>query len=377
MSVEVAPLEREEKDHDVLPFRLRDISPVFAFSDLYPIAKPLDRIQSELKFQTKLAVREWNSEYWVTLAIGLAGFLLGAVSTELLSGGDAQKVAWDGLAAVRGVAFFQMLLSLICWSIFTMQIWRLFPVIRIHAISLLVLWNLTMVSQLFFHVNQIDFPSGATLGDMMLGTLILLVVLFFIYNFGKAVIETRNLHVEEYHVHEDVRQMEMEMAEHSLRGWSFVLGTWFVMILISSWAGAHFVSERGGDRIGSLSVHIVTGALSMPLYMCLIWYPQRMLGTGTQVTTKAAFRAEKEMRGTLVVELEQESQCPECETPVNIYRDENGLVMVPCPTAGCSKSNAVGTECQSCSTFSPSRYDCPKCGINAPALDFLSDMEAW
>jgi hypothetical protein len=377
MSVEVAPLEREEKDHDVLPFRLRDISPVFAFSDLYPIAKPLDRIQSELKFQTKLAVREWNSEYWVTLAIGLAGFLLGAVSTELLSGGDAQKVAWDGLAAVRGVAFFQMLLSLICWSIFTMQIWRLFPVIRMHAISLLVLWNLTMVSQLFFHVNQIDFPSGATLGDMMLGTLILLVVLFFIYNFGKAVIETRNLHVEEYHVHEDVRQMEMEMAEHSLRGWSFVLGTWFVMILISSWAGAHFVSERGGDRIGSLSVHIVTGALSMPLYMCLIWYPQRMLGTGTQVTTKAAFRAEKEMRGTLVVELEQESQCPECETPVNIYRDENGLVMVPCPTAGCSKSNAVGTECQSCSTFSPSRYDCPKCGINAPALDFLSDMEAW
>ena len=377
MSVEVAPLEREEKDHDVLPFRLRDISPVFAFSDLYPIAKPLDRIQSELKFQTKLAVREWNSEYWVTLAIGLAGFLLGAVSTELLSGGDAQKVAWDGLAAVRGVAFFQMLLSLICWSIFTMQIWRLFPVIRIHAISLLVLWNLTMVSQLFFHVNQIDFPSGATLGDMMLGTLILLVVLFFIYNFGKAVIETRNLHVEEYHVHEDVRLMEMEMAEHSLRGWSFVLGTWFVMILISSWAGAHFVSERGGDRIGSLSVHIVTGALSMPLYMCLIWYPQRMLGTGTQVTTKAAFRAEKEMRGTLVVELEQESQCPECETPVNIYRDENGLVMVPCPTAGCSKSNAVGTECQSCSTFSPSRYDCPKCGINAPALDFLSDMEAW
>ncbi|MBT3477752.1 MAG: hypothetical protein HN458_07460, partial [Euryarchaeota archaeon] len=257
MSVEVAPLEREEKDHDVLPFRLRDISPVFAFSDLYPIAKPLDRIQSELKFQTKLAVREWNSEYWVTLAIGLAGFLLGAVSTELLSGGDAQKVAWDGLAAVRGVAFFQMLLSLICWSIFTMQIWRLFPVIRIHAISLLVLWNLTMVSQLFFHVNQIDFPSGATLGDMMLGTLILLVVLFFIYNFGKAVIETRNLHVEEYHVHEDVRLMEMEMAEHSLRGWSFVLGTWFVMILISSWAGAHFVSERGGDRIGSLSVHIV------------------------------------------------------------------------------------------------------------------------
>ena len=63
MSVEVAPLEREEEDHDVLPFRLRDISPVFAFSDLYPIAKPLDRIQSELKFQTKLAVREWNSEY--------------------------------------------------------------------------------------------------------------------------------------------------------------------------------------------------------------------------------------------------------------------------------------------------------------------------
>lgn len=377
MSVEVAPLGREEEDHAVLPFRLRDIRPIVAFSEKYPFAKPLDAIQSELKFQSKLAAREWNSEYWVTLAIGLAGFLLGAVSTELLSGGDAQKVAWDGLTAVRGVAFFQMLLSLICWSIFTMQIWRLFPVIRIHAISLLVLWNLTMVSQLFFHLNQIDFPSGATLGDMMLGTLILLIVLFFIYNFGKAVVETRNLHVEEYHVHEDVRLMEMEMAEHSLRGWGFVLATWFILILISSWAGAHFVSERGGDRIGSLSVHIVAGVLSMPLYMGIIWYPQRMLGTGTQVTTKAAINAEREIGGVIAAELHQDSRCPECETPMNIYRDENGIVMVPCPTAGCSNSNGVGTECASCSTLTPSRLDCPHCGINAPVLDFLSDMEAW
>jgi predicted RNA-binding Zn-ribbon protein involved in translation (DUF1610 family) len=167
------------------------------------------------------------------------------------------------------------------------------------------------------------------------------------------------------------------MAEHSLRGWGFMLGAWFIMILISSWAGVHFISERGGERIGSLSVHLLTGILSLPMYMGIVWYPQRMLGTGTQVTTNAAIKAQKEMTGVLVADVQQESQCPECEAPVSIYRNEKGAVVIPCPTAGCSKSNAVGTKCTSCSTATPTRYDCPACGMNAPALDFLKDVEAW
>ncbi len=377
MGEEVALLDEADEVHDVLPFRLDDISPIIAFSGIHPMAEPIDKIQSEIRFQTKLAVREWNSEYWITLALGLAGFLLGAISPELLSGGDPLQTGYDGLTSVVGIAFFQMLLSLICWGIFAMQIWRLFPIMRIHAISLLVFWNITMFSQILFHEKHIDFPSGAILGDMMLGTLAILVVLFFIYNFAKAVVETRDMHVEEFHVHEDVRLMEIEMAEHSLRGWGFMLGAWFIMILISSWAGVHFISERGGERIGSLTLHILAGIVSLPMYMGIVWYPQRMLGTGTQVTTNAAVKAQNEMTGELVADVQQESQCPECEAPVSIFRNEKGAVVIPCPTTGCRKSNAVGTKCTSCSTATPTRYDCPACGINAPALDFLKDVEAW
>jgi hypothetical protein len=126
MGEEVALLDEADEVHDVLPFRLNDISPIIAFSGIHPMAEPIDKIQSEIRFQTKLAVREWNSEYWITLALGLAGFLLGAISPELLSGGDPLQTGYDGLTSVVGVAFFQMLLSLICWGIFAMQVWRLF-----------------------------------------------------------------------------------------------------------------------------------------------------------------------------------------------------------------------------------------------------------
>lgn len=377
MSVEVEPLESEQEDHGVLPFRLRDINPLFSFSGIHPLAQPIDTVQAELRFQSKLALHEWDKEYWITLSIGLFGFILGSLSSELLSGGNTQQFGFDGLTSVRGFAFFQMLISLICWGIFAMQVWRLFPVMRIHALSLLVLWNITMLAQILFHQNHIDFPTGLVLGDMMGGTLAILIVLFFIYYFGKAVVETRDLHVEEYHVHEDVRLMELEMAEHSLRGWGFLLASWFVLIFVSTWAGAHFVSERGGERIGSLSLHMVTGLLSLPLFMALIWYPQRMLGTGVQVTTNAAIKAQQEMGSVLVTSTEQASQCPDCETPVPVHRNEEGVLVIPCPSEGCSQMNEVGTSCSTCLALTPSRYDCPQCGINAPALDFVSDMEAW
>lgn len=211
----------------------------------------------------------------------------------------------------------------------------------------------------------------------MEGTLATLIVMFFIYYFAKAVVETRDYHVEEYHVHEDVRLMEIEMAEHSLRGWSLILTIWFVLITLSGWSGAHFVAERGAERFGSLVTHIITGSLSIPLFIGLIWYPQRMLGTGAQVKTRAAVNAKLELESQNSNAEDNVSQCPECEVQVEIGRNKNGVITVPCPTEGCSAKNLIGSECKLCSTVAPTRFDCPQCGINAPALDFLPDLEAW
>ena len=366
-----------DADHQVLPFRLRDMEPFFSFTEVHPIAKPLDTFQIELRFQSKLAVREWDLEHWGTLGLGVLAFLLGSISPEILSGGDATKFGLDGLGAIAGFGYFQMLLSFVAWGLFTMQIWRLFPIMRIHAISLLFFWNMTVVAQILYHKTQINFPIDASLGGMMEGTLATLVVMFFVYYFGKAVVETRDYHVEEYHVHEDVRLMEMEMAEHSLRGWGLVLTLWFVMITISAWSGAHFVAERGAERISSLTTHIITGSISIPLFIGLIWYPQRMLGTGAQVKTRAAINAEMELDGEDSNSDGTESRCPECEVSVNIVRNKDGVITVPCLTEGCSETNLIGSKCKLCSAVTPTRYDCPQCEINAPALDFLPDLEAW
>ena len=278
----------DDEEHSALPFRLRDVEPLYSFSEIHPVAKPLDTMQVELRFQTKLALREWNSEYWATLGIGVLAFLLGSLSPEILDGGNAREIGWDGLSSVSGWGYFQMLLSVVLWGWFAIQIWRLFPVMRIHALSLLFFWNVTVFAQILFHETQIDFPVNASLGGMMEGSLAMLIVMFFIYYFGRAVVETRDYHIEEYHVHEDVRLTELEMSEHSLRGWGLILTLWFVLITLSAWAGAHFVAERGGERIGAFVTHLLSGSISIPMFMALIWYPQRMLGTDAQVQTRAS-----------------------------------------------------------------------------------------
>ena len=377
MSEGVPSLILIDENHQVLPFRLRDMQPLFSFSEVHPMAEPLDRIQVELRFQSKLAIREWDLEHWATIGLGVLAFLLGSISPEILSGGDPSKYGFDGLGAVGGFGYFQMLLSFVAWALFTMQLWRLFPIMRIHAISLLFFWNMTVLAQVLYHKTQINFPFDASLGGLMEGTLATLVVIFFIYYFVKAVVETRDYHVEEYHVHEDVRLMEMEMSEHSLRGWGFIVTLWFVLITVSAWSGAHFVSERGAERMSSLILHIFTGSISIPLFFGFIWYPQRMLGTEAQVQTRAAINAKMELDGTDSIADGGESRCPECETQIEIVRNEDGVLTVPCLTEGCSAKNLIGSKCQLCSIVASTRFDCPQCGINAPALEFLPDVEAW
>ena len=367
-------------DHGGMPFRLRDFSPLVAVSSLHELAAPLDRLQCEVQFQTKLAIFEWERKHWITMALGAVAFLLGSLSPEVMSGGDPMLIGAEGIQSVSSTVFLQMILSVILWVWFAVQIWSLFPIMRTHAISLLVFWNLFIVSQLLYHNENPTFPIGVSASQMMMGTLVVLVVLFFIYFFWKAVSETRDMHIEEYHLHEDVRLMEMEMAEHSLSGWGLMLLTWTGTTTLSSWAGAHYVADQSVGTMSTLLVHIVFGLLSLPVLMMVIWYPQRMLGQDTVVRTKAAIAADAELliqTGTTSVASDGKSVCPECNEEVGISRTKNGEIMVPCVTEGCTAHSAIGKACPRCKATTPTRYDCPSCGINAPVLDFLSDIEVW
>ena len=212
--------------------------------------------------------------------------------------------------------------------------------------------------------------------ESMWGTLMMIVVIFFTYFFWKAVSDTRDLHVQVHHVHEDVRVMESEMYEHSLRGWSTLLVFWFSTTFISAWSGIHFVATRNSEQFGYLITHLMTGMLLIPTLVLVIWYPQRMLGDNTKISTAAALTAEIEMsQGELTIKTKAE--CPECSEYVKVSIELDGRLSVPCGSPNCDTMGIVGTECEKCSEPFPARFDCTSCGVNVPYVDCIPDSEAW
>ena len=360
-----------------LPFRMAELTLRNPIPDHLPMAEALNTIRKEWIFHWKLLSDEWTRTHYVTVAFGLLALVLGSVSTELWSGGDAKIAGVDGVLAINGFQFFQMLVSLICWGWFAYQAWMLFPVMRVHAISLLIMWNGMMAAQIMFHRNNPTFPVGFKLSQMMEGTLFLLIVLFFLFFFWKAVVETRDLHVEINHLHQDVRVMEEALTEHSLKGWSAMFGIWVLLIALSSWSGLRHIASYGETNFGFLAVHLLTGLTSVPLLLFILWYPQRMLGNQTSVRTRAALDASLEMSGEELVVRKVGASCPECGAASPLRMNDGGELMHPCLAAGCSTMVAVGTNCTTCSEPMPTRIACPSCGVNAPALDYMPDQEAW
>ena len=362
---------------DGMPFRLRDMTLKVKVGDIHPIFERIDEIRKQWKFMFLLAKNDWNKQNYLMLAFGVIAFLLGAISADIVSGGDSLVSGLDGITGSSSFSFFQMLLSLVCWVVFLYYVWIEFPVMRIHSVTMMLVWNGMLFANVFFHQDNPDWPSGMALSDMMYGTLIMLVVVFFTYFFWKAVSDTRDLHVQVHHVHEDVRIMERDMYEHSLGGWGSILVVWFSATFISAWSGVNFIASRNNETYFNLIIHILTGVMIIPLILMLIWYPQRMLGTGTKISTSAALTAEIEMSQEQL-KISTDAKCPECDAPVKLIMELDGQISVPCPEAGCeNKSGIIGSVCNGCNKEFPSRFNCQSCNTNIPYLDTIPDTEAW
>ena len=362
---------------DGMPFRLRDMELKVKVGDIHPIFERIDEIRKQWKFMFLLAKNDWKKENYLMLGFGIMAFILGAVSADIVSGGDSLVTGMDGITGAGSFSFFQMLLSIVCWVVFLYFVWIEFPVMRIHSITMLLVWNGMLFANVFFHQNNPDWPSEMALSDMMYGTLIILVVVFFTYFFWKAVSDTRDLHVQVHHVHEDVRIMERDMYEHSLGGWGSMLLIWFSTTFISAWSGVNFVASRNNDSYFTLIVHILSGVVIIPMILMIIWYPQRMLGTGTKISTSAALTAEIEMnQGEL--NISTDAKCPECDAPVKLTMELDGQISVPCPEPNCdNKSGIIGSMCLGCNKEFPSRFNCQSCNTNIPYVDTIPDTEAW
>lgn len=371
--VEISP---PQDVHDEMPFRLGDITLEKKFGDLHPLLESVDQIRHEWKFQFKLLRHEWGQAHFLTMLTGILAFLLGALSTEVFTGGDPKITGVSGMAEIGGFAFFQLLVSSILWVWFFVQISVNFPIMRGHVVNIIIIWVCIFLSQIILHVNSPDFPVGANLGDALGGVMLAAVGCFFSYFFWKAVSETRDLHVLEHHVHTDVRVMEEAMAEHSLFSWTVMLVLWVITIILNGWSGSQFVADRNVDDYVSLSIHIITGFILIYLLMHILWFPQRMLGEGTRVQTRAAAAADADLLLDGVI-LASEGECPSCSASAPISQNQTGESIVDCASEDCNSRGPSGNTCEGCGSKYPSRYTCSKCGTNSPVADYIPDTEAW
>lgn len=282
----------EDASQDALPFRLGDVEVKPWFIDLHPM---VPQIRNQLVFQLRLFRLDWNTQYTVAVVSAIFAVLLGSLNGDIFDGGNAKIAGLEGLQAAGSTAYFQMVLSVVCWAWFLFSMLQLFPIMRTHTVTLLLIWGGFGIAQVYFHSNNKDFPLSFSLSEMMGGFLITLVCIFFLYFFIKAVRETRDLHVETHHIHEDVRVMEASMREHSLSGWTLVCLTWTAGAMLSAWTGAHYIAERTGSRAWALVLHLFFSVITIPLMVWTIWFPQKMLGSETRVRTKAAVTAEEDL----------------------------------------------------------------------------------
>ena len=328
-------------EHDSMPLRLADIVLEKKFSDLHSMLEPVDRVRQEWKFQFKLIKEEWGQAHFLTMLTGAVAFLLGAVSVDLFSGGDPKITGLDGLAGIGGFAFFQLVVSGILWIWFFVQISVNFPIMRGHIINVIIIWSSIFLSQVILHVNSPKFPVGANWGDAFGGAMLTAVGCFFTYFFWKAVTETRDYHVQENHMHTDVRVMEEALAEHSLFSWTSMIVLWIIVMIVNAWSGAHFIAERNLDNYAVYVIHLLSGLILIYILMHLLWFPQRMLGENARVRTKAAAAADATLLMDGVI-LATEGECPSCNSTAPVSQNENGETIVDCASKDCNSRGVAG-----------------------------------
>ncbi len=376
MVSEVAGLTSPEAEHTDLRLRLSDIALNPLVKAPVPFADRFERVRKEWTFIARLSTLDERKDGGVTALIGTVAFLLGALSPEVLGGGRPDLV---GMTTVSGAAYVQTLLSMAMWGWFVVRLWTSFPVMRVHVLTMFVCWGLMMGAQLLFHIENANFPLDVALSQLSTGSLLTIVAVFMLYMLGTAVRETRDMHVEEFHVHEDVRRMSAEMEEHSLYGWGALFVVWFALVTLNAWSGAHFVAERHAERWGVLTLHVITAPLIVGSMLVVAWFPQRMLGTGATVRTRAARFADADLLNSNessndAVRLD----CPSCGLRSEDLRTSaEGSVEQRCLASGCKGWGPTGTSCTFCERPLPSRLTCVGCGINTPIAEFLSGSEVW
>ena len=381
--VEVGTIDEDLADASQV--RLSDVELPFKLEERNSRLAPLDSLIQEYTFHGKMISQQWGVTEAMIVGIGSLSIILGAWDLgigEIASGGDYNR--WGlygdeaGFLHVNDFSLMLALLSIIAWIGFFALLWTRFPLMRENLVWLMIATLAVQLGFVVSHSSASDFPFGTSTGDwagFAIGNLVLVFLAVIVVH--RAVIETRDIHVEERHTHPDPRVVQKAWKDHSLKAWSLNLAAWMVFLNISSWAGAHAVSPRPpieNDMTLYVVIYALFGIISMALLVHVLWYPQFMLGAaGDRIQSVRA----REVAGEFVPKKASRSQgsCPICSADSVAVRNQDGSIQVPC--SNCEGNGAPGTACAECNTIIPARISCRECGSSTTVMSHFSRSEAW
>ena len=377
---------KSEADEVALMERLSDHPTESTFSNLNSRLQILDDLMSEIGYSFRLIKKYWGAKELVMMAFCVSGFILGTWDIgigEISSGGDYDR--WgimgdeSGFLHMKDLALIVSLLSLICWLGFVVMLWNSYPIMRENMLYLLIGMGFILFGFIRAHAENPDFPSEAGLGSwtwVIIANLIMLFLSTFVVR--RAVVETRDIHVQRKHTHPDPRVVDRAWKDHSLFAWSSAIAAWIVFLNVSFWSSTHSVAPSPGDLDFSFSlvlIHVFTGIIASFLLLSIVWFPEFMLGA-TEVRIQSSRAREVSGEEVRTKKVEQ-GKCPVCNKNTSATMDEVGDITIPCEIEGCRGKGIVGSKCKECDSKIPTRLVCVNCGSNTPVGGHFGRVEAW
>ena len=377
---------KSEADEVALMERLSDHPTESTVSNLNSRLQILDDLMSEIGYSFSLIKKYWGAKELVIMAFCVSGFILGTWDIgigEISSGGDYDR--WgimgdeSGFLHMKDLALIVSLLSLICWLGFVVMLWNSYPIMRENMLYLLIGMGFILFGFIRAHAENPDFPSEAGLGSwtwVVAANLIMLFLSTFVVR--RAVVETRDIHVQRKHTHPDPRVVDRAWKDHSLFAWSSAIAAWIVFLNVSFWSSTHSVAPSPGDLDFSFSlvlIHVFTGIIATFLLLTIVWFPEFMLGA-TEVRIQSSRAREVSGEEVRTKKVEQ-GKCPVCNKNTSATMDEVGDITIPCEIEGCRGKGVVGSKCKECDSKIPTRLVCVNCGSNTPVGGHFGRVEAW
>ena len=366
--------------------RLSDHQSGSIFSNFDSRLQILDDVFSEISYSFDLIWKYWGAKELVMMAFCVSGFILGTWDIgigEISSGGDYDR--WgimgdeSGFLHMKDLALIVSLLSLICWFSFVVMLWNSYPIMRENMLYLLIGMGFILFGFIRAHAENPDFPTGAGLGSwtwVIIANLIMLFLSTFVVR--RAVVETRDIHVQRKHAHPDPRVVDRAWKDHSLFAWSIAIAIWIIFLNISFWSSTHSIAPSPGDLDFSFSlvlIHVFTGIIATFLLLTIVWFPEFMLGA-TEVRIQSSRAREVSGEEVRAKKVEQ-GKCPVCNQKTSATMDEEGNITIPCEIEGCRGKGIVGSDCKECDSKIPTRLVCVNCGSNTPVGGHFGRVEAW